>query len=390
MSGHPPRRPGLTPASHGAMGATFVELLVALALLAIGMALTAVAASYVLGAFETEPAAADAQQRERAGLQVLIDDVSRAGSGFYLAADDGPGRALPAVLPDSPAPGAWAATGRPSTLSAWRARRDTPQAVLAADAPAGTSRLVLTRPPSCAPLALCGFQVGDDLLITSAHGRLEMAEVRAVRPPLDLELASPLAAAWPAGAVAAAIVPHTYTLRPDAATGLQQLVRARGSGPATPVVDFVTRFDVEWWGSLAAPSVGVAPDGTDDHASAGALPPPAGLAADPAWPPGENCAFLRNAAGTPTWRSVALGAMLPAPLTAFSDGPWCPSPSALIRWDADLAQVAEVRIVLGVAVASTLLRPPVGLGLARGIIARPVPDVVLQATVRPGRQGGGL
>lgn len=381
-------RPGPA-AAISAAGSTFIELLVALGVFSVGLAVTAVAASYVLGAFEAEPAAADVQQRERAGVQVLLDDISRAGSGFYLAADDGPGMAVPALLPDTPAAGVWVVTPRPHTITTWRARRDTPQAVIAVDAAAGTSIVTLTRPPSCAPLTQCGFQAGDDLLIAAPHGRFEVAGVRAVRPPLDLDLTAPLGGAWPAGAVVAAIVPHTYERRADAATGLFQLVRARAAGPATPVVDFVTRFDVEWWSPPSVPRVRAAPDGTDDHASAGALPPPPGVVADAAWPAGENCAFFRDRVDQPVWRGARFGGATPVPLGAFGDGPWCPSAAAPTRWDLDLAPIGEVRVVLGVAVASTLLRPPVGLGLARGIVARPVPDLVLQTTVRPGRHGGG-
>lgn len=372
----------------GDSGATFVELLVALAVFGGGLAMTAVAASVVLGVFEAEPAAADEQQRARAGLQVLIDDVARAGGGFYLDADDGPGVALPALVPDTLTPGTWTAAARPHTLSTWHARRDTPQAALAGAAAAGSTTLVLQRPPGCGALSLCGFQAGDDLLLAGPHGRVEFAEVRSARPPLDLDLTRPLASDWPAGAVIAAIVPHSYRRQADPATGLFQLVRSRGPGPATPVVDFVTRFDVEWWGRVGRPGVHLAPDGTEDHASAGPLPPGPGVVADALWPSGENCAFARDAAGVPAWRGSLLGAATPAPLSALADGPWCPSPTAATRWDADLVQVAEVRIVLGVAVASTLLRPPSGLGLSRGMVARPVPDLVLQTTVRPGRDAG--
>lgn len=378
----------LRAAADGAAGTTFVELLVALAILGGGLAMTAVAASFVLGAFEAEPAAADEQQRARAGLQVLIDDIARAGSGFYLDADDAPGVALPALVPDILASGAWAGAARPHTVSTWRARRDTPQARLALATPAGSTTLVLQRPPGCGAFSLCGFQAGDDLLLAAPHGRVEFVEVRAARPPLDLDLTRPLASDWPAGAVVGAIVPHSYRRQADPATGLFQLVRSRGTGPATPVIDFVTRFDVEWWGRAAGPAVRLAPDGTEDHASAGPLPPDLGVVADAVWPPGENCAFARDRAGVPSWRGRPLGAATAAPLAVLADGPWCPSPAAATRWDADLVQVAEVRIVLGVAVASTLLRPSSGLGLSRGIVARPVPDLVLQATVRPGRDAG--
>jgi hypothetical protein len=130
----------------------------------------------------------------------------------------------------------------------------------------------------------------------------------------------------------------------------------------------------------------LAPDGTLEDATAGPRPPPAGTVADPAWPPGENCAFARDGVGLPVWRSGA------APLTfaSLSDGPWCPSAAAPSRWDLDLAQVARVRVTLGVAVASARLRPPASvlLGDGRGG-GRVVPDLTVVMDLVPGRRNGG-
>ena len=107
------------------------------------------------------------------------------------------------------------------------------------------------------------------------------------------------------------------------------------------------------------------------------------------WPNGENCAFLRDAAGVARWRGSggAAGDRL-APLTEFGDGPWCPSGAAAVRWDVDLARVSAVRVVVGIAAAAATLRPPVGLGLRRPR-SRLVPDLLLDVTVRPGRRNGG-
>lgn len=373
----------------GACGTTFIELLVALAVLGLGIAVVAMAAAFVLGAFESEPAAADVQQRGRAGVHAIVDDLERAGSGFYASADDGPGAALPALLADRLASTGWVAAARPNTVTMWHARRDTPSAILDVTAFRGTSILHLRRPPSCAPATACGFQVGDDLLVAAPNGRIEVAEVAAIRPPLDLDLTAPLGTAWAPGAMVAVVVPHTYERRADPATGLFQIVRSRASGPATPVVDFVTRFDVEWWSDAAIPRVVVAPDGTEEYASNGALPPPPGVTADPSWPPGENCAFTRDPAGVPVWRGGALSAAGPLPLAALGDGPWCPSPAAASRWDLDLTRIARVRIVIGVAAAVAQLRPALGLGVTRRAGLRPVPDLVLESVVRPGRLGSG-
>jgi len=372
-------------------GATLVELLVAIGMLALAMSVVAALAIPVLVAFDADPAAADAQQRARSLLHALIDDVQRAGSGFLQAADDAPGLALPALLPDAVTTGAWAVQPRPGTLAAWHAPRGAAHGVVREPLAPGAILVPLVRPAFCpAATPTCGFAADDELAIMLPHGRFAIATIRQVHAPLDLELTTPLHEAWPAGALVSTIVAHTYQLRPDPSTGLAQIVRRLGSGPATPVIDFVRRFDVEWIADSGAPRVRLAPDGTEEYASAAPPPPAVGLIVEPAWPAGENCAYYRDAAGAAHWRGAAGGAE-PAAVTpaTFADGPWCPSAAATVRWDADLARVVEVRIVVSVAVATATLRPTPGLGLTRRPGARIVPDLLVETTVRPGRRGGG-
>jgi len=372
-------------------GATLVELLVSVALLGLAMGVVAALTIPVLASFEAEPAAADAQQRARSAIHAILDDVQRAGSGFLLATEDAPGLALPAVLPDAVSTGAWTVQPRAGVLSAWHAPRGAAHGVVRQPILPGDVVVPLVRPPLCsAVIPTCGFAPGDEIVIYLPHGRLTVATVQQVVAPLDLVLTAPLLEAWPAGAVVSAIASHTYELRADPLTGLSQIVRRLGSGPATPVVDFVRRFDVEWVVGDGAPYVHLAPDGSEEHATAAPGPPPSGVMAHPAWPAGENCAFFRDTGGAAHWRGAAGGvAPAPAPPAMFADGPWCPSPDALLRWDADLARVAEVRVVVAVAVAAAALRPPVGLGLARRPGARLVPDLVVETTARAGRRSGG-
>lgn len=373
-------------------GATLVELLVALALLGLAMSVVAALTMPVLAAFEAEPAAADAQQRARGTLQVLIDDVQRAGTGFLHHTDAGPGLGLPALWPEALHTGPWTVTPRANTLTTWHAPRGAAHGTTRTAIAPGALVVPLARPAFCAASTpTCGFAADDEVVLFLPHGRFAVATVAQVDAPLDLRLTAPLVEAWPAGAAVAAVTAHTYELRADPATGLSQIVRRLGSGPPTPVVDFVRRFEVEWIAARGAPAVQLAPDGSEEHATGAPAPPPAGLAADPAWPPGENCAFFRDAAGGAHWRGAAGGAT-PAPLPAasLSDGPWCPSAVAPVRWDADLARVDGVRVVLSIAVAVDTLRPAPALGLARRPGARLVPDLVLDTTVRAGRRSGGL
>ena len=113
--------------------------------------------------------------------------------------------------------------------------------------------------------------------------------------------------------------------------------------------------------------------------------------------PGAGETLARRSAGTTQTVRLhagagAAGGGAPAPLAAaaLGDGPWCPSPAAPVRWDADLARIDAVRVVISIAVAVDTLRPAAALGLARRPGARLVPDLVLDTTVRAGRRSGGL
>lgn len=376
-----------------AIGSTLVELLVALALGSLGLSALALLSAGVLGTFDADPAAAEQQQRARSAIGVLVDDLGRAATGFVESVDAAPGWGTPGALPDAVRIGAWAAAARPGVLTVIAGARSEAHARLAAPAAAGQSTLVLARPAYCALASpTCRFAPGDDLMVTDAFGRFELAVVRAVSPPLVVDLAAPLAASWRAGGVASVVIPHSYALRADPATGLFQLVRALGAGPANPVIDFVTRFDVQWALDGAAPSPLLAPDGTVEGVTAGGVPPPPGEVGDPWWPAGETCLFARDATGALVSRLAPLGAgAVPVPLPSLADGPWCPSPSAPTRWDADLVRVADIRLSLSVAVASAHLRLPMTPPLAGSSrrAARLVPDLTMAAAVRPGRRAGG-
>jgi hypothetical protein len=370
---------------------SLVEVLVALGLTSIGLAALALMSSGVLAAFAADPAAAEQQQRARATMAVLVEDVARAGAGFVGDADVGPGWGAPAVVPDMWRAGAWSVGAIPSTLGVIGGARTAAHARLASPVAAGEARLVLERPGYCSPVSpTCRFAAGDDMILTDIHGAFALATVRAASPPLVLDLVAPLAQGWPAGTRVSVVEAHGYALRADPVTGLQQIVRASGPGPATALVDFVERFDVEWLVSGAAPVVRDAPGGTAERTTFGPLPPAPGVVGDPAWPAGENCVFARDAVGRSVSRLAPIGAGAAAvPISRFADGPWCPSAAAATRWDADLARVVGVRMRIDLAVASAWLRAPLAAGSdpprAR---FRQVPRLTVTTLVAPGRAAG--
>ena len=378
-------------AAAGMTGSSLAELLVALGLASTGLAALAALSSALLAAFEADPAAAEQQQRARATMAVLAEDIVGAGAAFIGAADTAPGGGSPAVLPDLLRAGAWAVAARPSTLAVISGARTAAHARLAAEVTAGEARLVLARPGFCSPASpTCRFAAGDDVLLTGPHGAFALASVQAASPPLVLDLTAPLAQGWPVGTGVSVVTARAYALRPDAGTGLQQIVRAHGPGPATALVDFVERFEVEWLLDGAAPAVRIAPDGTVEYATAGPRPPAAGQTGDAAWPAGENCVFTRDADGRLVSRLDALGSgAVAVPLSRLSDGPWCPSAAAPTRWDADLARVVGLRVRLDVAVATALLRAPLHpVAASRRARWREVPSLTLTSVLAPGRAAG--
>ena len=185
-------------------GFTLIELLVALTLLGLAMGVVAALTIPVLAAFEAEPAAADAQQRARSTLQVLIDDVQRAGTGFLHDTDAGPGLGLPALWPDALRTGAWAVSPRAKTLTTWHAPRGAAHGLTRVALGAGAAVVPLARPAFCSAVTpTCGFATGDEVVLFLPHGRFAVATIAQVEAPLDLHLTSPLTEAWPAGSTVA-------------------------------------------------------------------------------------------------------------------------------------------------------------------------------------------
>ena len=68
-------------------GMSLVELLVALGLAGVGLSALALMSTGVLAAFDADPAAAEQQQRARATMAAIVEDLTRAGAAFVGDAD---------------------------------------------------------------------------------------------------------------------------------------------------------------------------------------------------------------------------------------------------------------------------------------------------------------
>jgi prepilin-type N-terminal cleavage/methylation domain-containing protein len=158
------------------------------------------------------------------------------------------------------------------------------------------------------------------------------------------------------------IVSTIYWLK-RAVAGTWQLMSSDGPGnPDVPVADHIVGLSFDYYGDPQPPLMRKSP--SDPIGPWTTYGPTPSMAASPPFAPGENCIFLNDGSPMPQPRLAALGAAGTAlvRLTAaqLTDGPWCPDPSALDRWDADLLRVRRIAITVRVEAALSELRGPAG------------------------------
>jgi prepilin-type N-terminal cleavage/methylation domain-containing protein len=377
-------------------GFSLVELLVAML---ITLLVTA-AALPLLGpahdAFQVQPESADVQQRVRVGTGALLRDLLMAGAGPYMAGSTGPlHRALAPVLPYRAlaSPPAAGGSARTDTVTLLYVPSTPAQTVLAQPMPPGAREITLEPAASCPASSLsrfCGLDADDQLLIFDRNGGWGVFEIDLVdglTGRLQLKDAPvPGFAVWSSVAEVEAV---TYFLRPDPQSGASQLVRARGRGPAQPVVDHVVGLEFQYFGDPQPPRIleGAPESTSDDRSTYGPLPPEPTETLE-GWPAGENCVFTR-VESHPEPRLAELGASTLVEMSAalVSDGPWCPDAGAPNRFDADLLRIRRVRFTIRVQAALPGLRGPAGALFTIGGSARSggryVPDVQVQFDVTP-------
>jgi prepilin-type N-terminal cleavage/methylation domain-containing protein len=348
-------------------GFTLVELLVAMTITLVALALAAGLLKPVSTAFHTLPEAADAQQRLRVAAQTLADGIAGAGSGPVAGWAARAAPVWPAVLPCR-----W--TGEPlGTRPAGCAESDAitiietsaaaPQAILADGLVSLGSALHAASLSAC-PLTdpACRFHTDGRVLLADGTGAWDLVQLSGVSADgstLD-HSASPLTRLYRSGAIFAETTTAAYSLRVDLSTGVPQLRRSTNGAADMPVVDHVTVLRFEYFGAPLPPAVFDDADAERRRTTYGPLPPPAG-ADDPldAWPAGEHCQFLRIG-GIPSARQATLpiepDGLARLPLDAFADGPWCPDGSAPNRYDADLLRIRLVRVTVRVRAQSLAAR----------------------------------
>jgi hypothetical protein len=238
-----------------------------------------------------------------------------------------------------------------------------PQAVVAEDlaAPGGAIRVAALSACALAHPA-CRFHDDGPALVADGTGAWDIVPVTAVSADgLTLDHAGALLPRlYRAGAIIGETGLSAYSLRLDPATGASQLRRSTDGSADMPMLDHVTSLRFEYFGRADPPAVVDDGDALSRRATYGPLPPPAGVddALD-AWPPGENCQFLRvggQARPRQAALPVAADGLARLPLEVFADGPWCPDGASPNRYDADLLRIRVVRVTLRVQAQSPAVR----------------------------------
>jgi prepilin-type N-terminal cleavage/methylation domain-containing protein len=210
----------------GEGGFTLIELLVAAALGVVVFSAVAALVTPMRRTFDRGLSGGELTSRGRAALSIVAADVRNAGSGIVI----GPtsitlGDVIPVVT-----------VVPPSTIALTRARG--PQGLLRQHVNAGEMSLRLdTSEPCTEQDATCGIRARDAIAIFDADkGEIVVVSTVATASAM-VHLSAPLAHAFDAGAVIAAIEETTFTLRDG------RLVRITAGGAEQPIADHALAFD---------------------------------------------------------------------------------------------------------------------------------------------------
>ena len=378
-------------------GFSLVELVVALA---ITLALTTVVFALVSpanGSFQTQPEAADVQQRLRAATDALSRDLLVVGSAPFIAQGSDHITPLPAAAAfpfrvgrlNADAPGAF----NSARIGVWSVAPYAPQARLASPLASASGTATFVPGAGCRSGApSCGFQAGTTLVVIGTSGAWDLFSVTAVAgSTLTLQhnlRDAPLVHQVSESTLAEATV-RTYMFKDDPASGFARLVRYDAAGGSdVPVIDHIVDVQFEYLGEAQPPSPVLGTDPVAPRVTYGPSPP-SPTAHPTSYPAGENCAFTRTPSGVVTARLPALvagPALVSLPSTLLTDGPWCPDSVNPNRYDADLLRVREIVATIRVEAAVDALRGPAGPLFSRGGTARGtrfVPDRTARVAIAP-------
>lgn len=380
-------------------GFSLTEMLVSTAVLMAVMGAAFALVTPSANSYKAQPEVADMQQRMRVGQGAISQDLLLAGAGTYSGIAVGTllGYFSPIVpyrmgtLQNDPTAGI---VYRPDAITIMYVPQTAAQTTIREAMPQPSAEVKVQWEPGCpANDQLCGFEQGMRVVIFDDTGAYDPFTVTQVQEDaLHLQHRDDdFSKSYQLGAVISQVQQHTYYLRENPAAATFQLMHYDGYMRDEALVDDVVGLNFRYYGDPQPPEVLSLT--TRPYTTYGPKPPALGVdnAGDP-WGAGENCLFTVDAAtGRHVSRipnlaagSVGLVEITPAML---QDGPWCPGPASLNRFDADMLRVRRVGVSLRVQVASADLRGPAGLLFSRGgtskASARLVPDQEISFEVAP-------
>jgi hypothetical protein len=282
-------------------GFSLVEALVAmtLTLIVTGTALALVAPASRVSS--TQPEVVDVQQRARVAAETIARDLASAGAGMFTGASRGVlTTAIPAVLPrrlgadrgDGPD------VARDTAITLLSVPLSAAETSLAAPISSASLTLTMNPSPNCGAAPLCGLTAGRDVLVRDDTGHFDVFRITRVAGAVGTlrHHGQDLAWIYPAGAAVTEVVTRTFDYDPVA----RQLRQYDGDQSDQPAVDHLSRV---------------------------------------------SFSFLAAAPGS--------DALVPLPLTSFTDGPWIGAGTT--RFDAHLLNVRAVRVTVTAEAADTAL-----------------------------------
>jgi hypothetical protein len=382
-------------------GFSLVELLLA-ALLTV----TIVAGAFQLAGpaqrmFQSQPEAADMQQRMRVAVDALRRDLVMAGAGTYAgpalgALNDRIAPVMPyRAFGDSPDP-MRSVFHRTDAISFLYVPSTPSQTQLAEPLAPGALEPRVELPSNC-PTAtahqLCGFSGDDRVLLVDRSSAWDLYAVEQISDgAMRLQHRGPSSSiSYEAGTTVSHIRAGTYFLKTDASAGTYQLMRYDGWATDLPVVDEVVSLEFRYFGSASPPRLtGAVLDAEPGPwTTYGPAPPPLTISRG-LWPAGENCTFtVVDGVQVPRLATLGTGTTALEELTPaiLTDGPWCPDSLSANRFDADLLRVRRIGVSLRVQSALASLRGPAGTLFLRGATARGsdrfLPDLHVRFDVTP-------
>jgi len=207
---------------------------------------------------------------------------------------------------------------------------------------------------------LCGFDIGDTLLILDNMGHFDFFTVTNVQNSAGhlQHRQQDLSYAYQPGAYVTEAESHTYYLNPTT----RQLRHYDGDQTDVPVVENVVGLVFTYFGDPNPPTI---------------PKPPVGVA---------NCLYDATGNLVPGMSVLTAqgGSLAPLPLNILNDGPWCGAGNN--RFDADLLRIRKVRVQVRIQAANAAFRATGGEfavgGLSRSA-ERYLPDFLLRFDVAP-------